>query len=636
MNIEILIALVVFLPLIGGLADFIINEADRSISTFFVAAALICSLLLLTSYEKVYLMKMNWIDELQVGIFIDRIACILLVLVCIISLMVNVFSLAYMKGDPGRARYFGKLGFFTFSMLGLLIADSLILFFIFWEFVGLASYLLIGFWFRKEGVASAAKTAFMVNRVADVALLAGILILNTSAESIFISEFSGTWFLLPSILISIGAFGKSAQVPFSGWLVKAMAGPTPVSALIHAATMVAAGVYLLFRVAPFLDLQVLFLISIIGSVTTLYGGISAMVQNDVKKVLAYSTISQLGFMLIGIGVGAGEASLFHLWTHAFFKAGLFLGAGSVIHFMQKTIGESGNPQDMRLMGGLKARLPFTFWTFIVFSLALSGLPFFSGFMSKEGIVFAALAWADQAGNLGYAVADTALISTLITAFYITRLTVLVFLGEKRNSHSFNLEWKESRQFILTLIVLSLGSIWIFYSLNPFSHLSPFGSASSSNGVLISSSVVGISILLALVGVILSYVLFKPGSNYSKLYRDIESPTSFGGRLVYDGLYLTKVYAFAGSAAVATARALRLIEIKLIDRLINSLAIASVVGAKVLSIFDRLVVDGLVNLVSSISVFIGRRTAGLHSREAQWQLIWLLLLIVLILGWILLF
>ena len=318
MSFDVVIALILFLPAIGGLSDYLLADGKRMVSSVFAAGSFVSSVYLLLSYESAYQIKWEWLSDLHFGILVDGTTAILLALVGLISLLVHVFSIEYMRSDTDRHRYFAKLGFFTFSMMGLLVADSLILLFVFWELVGFSSYLLIGFWYKREGVPGSARMAFMVNRVADVALLAGILLLNSTNDTIFISSFEKTFLFLPSLLIAIGALGKSAQLPFSGWLVKAMAGPTPVSALIHAATMVAAGVYLLFRVGSFLHPTVLIIVALVGGLTAMYGALSAVVQNDIKKLLAYSTVSQLGYMVMGIGVGASEASLFHLWTHAFF------------------------------------------------------------------------------------------------------------------------------------------------------------------------------------------------------------------------------------------------------------------------------------------------------------------------------
>lgn len=641
MSQDIQILLILILPLIGGLSDFLLKDNDRSVSTFFIAAAFTCSLYSLIIFDNPYSIRWEWFAGFEIGILVDRSANLLLVLVTLISLLVHLFSTTYMEGDRGRPRYFKKLGFFTFAMLGLIISDNLLLLFIFWELVGFASYLLIGFWYDKKGVATSARTAFMVNRIADVALFAGILILNAQHDSIFISDFQETWFLLPSVLVAIGAFGKSAQLPFSGWLTKAMVGPTPVSALIHAATMVAAGVYLLYRVSPFLDGTVLVIVAVVGAVTTLYAALSATVQNDIKKVLAYSTISQLGYMVMGIGVGARGAAMFHLWTHAFFKAGLFLGAGVVIHYLQKLSTQTNNsidPQDMRIMGGLRNRLPITFWSFLICGFALAGIPLFSGFLSKESIILSSRIWADQIGTWAYLVPDVALLSVIITAFYIARLIVLVFLGESRIGelvHS-----KESFSMKLPLIILSLGSFWILYAWNPFSHdswmLQYFNSSPILDGSENTFFITVTSVSLALGGMALAYFLFRPGTDFSKGYMHAGSPRGIGGKALYNGFYLTQAYKSFGSFVLFSAQKIHWADRKVLDGIVHAFAVSGVVLAKVINIVDRLIVDGLVNFIARIAKELGNRLAGIHAREIQSQLIWLLLAIVLILSWILLF
>ena len=644
MSVGVLISLVVFLPLIGGIAGFLFNDKYRPVSSFSVGVAFLCALYVLVSVDEAYLAKGDWLMNLQIGILVDKPSAILLTLVTFISLLVHLFSKEYMKDDSGRSRYFLKLGFFTFSMLGLLVADSLLLLFIFWELVGFSSYLLIGFWYDRKGISSSARVAFMVNRIADVSLLVGILILNAQGHSLFISEFKDIWLFLPSLLITIGAFGKSAQWPFSGWLTKAMVGPTPVSALIHAATMVAAGVYLLYRIAPVLPSDVTVIISVVGAVTAFYGAISAITQNDIKKILAYSTISQLGYMVIGTGVGAREASMFHLWTHAFFKAGLFLGAGVAIHYLHQLAKENNqvfDPQDIRRMGGLKGRLPLTFLSFVVCGFALAGIPMFSGFLSKESIIYASLVWADQIGTWAYLVPDIALITVVITAFYIGRLIVLVFLGESRsNGIAKNFEFKENLPLQLPLLILATGSLWFFYGWNPLSHTSWlnqfFGSESSSNETYSSALTSLISITLSIGGMVLAYTLFKPGSNFSSSYSTTYQPVSFSGKLVFNGFYLTTVYQSIGNFFYSLSRSLIWIDTRVLDGIIHFFAVGGVVLSKGLYIIDRLIVDGFVNLISIVARALGKGLSGVHSDEIQWQIIWLLLALVLILSWTLLF
>ncbi|WP_420315699.1 NADH-quinone oxidoreductase subunit L [Ekhidna sp.] len=614
--------LILFLPLVGGLVTYLSSSKKYTILSLGIGFFL--SLFLSLSASD-FVWQIEWLPKYEIALAIDNVSAVLICVVYLISLLVQIFSIEYMSKDKGIGRYYAKLGFFTFSMIGLLMADHLILLFVFWELVGLASYLLIGFWYQREGVPTSAKLAFMVNRIADVALLAGILLINASG-SLQISELNITWAFLPSILIAIGAFGKSAQLPFSGWLTKAMVGPTPVSALIHAATMVAAGVYLLFRVAPFLHPMALTIVAFIGALTALFGGLSALFQNDIKKVLAYSTISQLGYMVLGIGVGGASASVFHLFTHAFFKAGLFLGAGAIIHFMHET---KVDGQDMRNMGGLKKQLPWTFKTFLVCSFALAGLPFFSGFMSKEGIILAAWEWADQQGIWGYIVSDIALITAFLTALYVGRMILLVFFGEERAQ--FSMKITERFALKMPLIILAIGSLWIFYNWNPLAHESWLSAIWSNQSNHAESMVITLlSVLMVSSGLFLSYGLFNPKSSYSLNYATHHERFS----MLSNGFYLTHSYELFGKFMIQIAHGLQRIDLKVIDGVVHFIGVGVVVFSKTIALVDRFVVDGPVNAVAYLSGFIGRRLAGLSSINIQTQLAWLLVGVLLILSWIL--
>jgi len=330
---------------------------------------------------------------LPLGILVDPLTAIMLVVVTSVSSLVIVYSQGYMHGDPGYSRYFAFISLFCMSMLGLVLANNLLALYIFWELVGLCSYLLIGFWYQKPEAAAAAKKAFIVTRLGDIGLLIGILLLFSQAgtleftqieEMVAAGRFDPTFMSLVGILIFCGAVGKSAQFPLHVWLPDAMEGPTPVSALIHAATMVAAGVYLVARTFPIFEAGPLALtvVMAIGTFTALFAATMAMVSNDIKRVMAYSTISQLGYMMLALGVGARTAAVFHLMNHAFFKALLFLAAGSVIHAL--------GTQDLRQMGGLKDRMKITSWTMLIAALSLSGFPLLtSGFWSKDEIMAAA-------------------------------------------------------------------------------------------------------------------------------------------------------------------------------------------------------------------------------------------------------
>lgn len=373
---------------------------------------------------------------IKMGIVIDNLTAIMLAMVTLISFLVHLYSTGYMSGDPRYGRFFAFLGIFTFSMLGIVLADNLFAIYIFWELVGLSSYLLIGFYFEKDSAADAQKKAFLANRVGDIGMWLGILILYSqfhtfSYQEIFANLAAGkfglsqAWLTAAGILLFMGCVGKSAQFPLHVWLPDAMEGPTPVSALIHAATMVAAGVYFVARIFVLLTADALHVIAFIGAFTAFMAATIAITQHDIKRVLAYSTVSQLGYMVLGLGVGAYSAALFHLVTHAFFKACLFLGSGAIIHAMH-------HEQDMRWMGGLRKPMPWTFATFTLATLALAGLPLTSGFMSKDAILAGAIGFANaEGGGIYYIIPFLGFFSAMLTAFYMGRQIWLVFFGESR-------------------------------------------------------------------------------------------------------------------------------------------------------------------------------------------------------------
>ncbi len=388
----------------------------------------------------------NWIDfgdvpgvgplQIKMGIMIDNLTAIMLAMVSLISLLVHIYSTGYMTGEKYYGRYFAYLGIFTFSMLGIVLSDNLFSIYIFWELVGLSSYLLIGFFFEKDSAADAQKKAFLTNRVGDIGMWLGILILYSQFHTFGYEEIyehikagdfhmSQAWLTAAGILLFMGCVGKSAQFPLHVWLPDAMEGPTPVSALIHAATMVAAGVYFVARIFVILTVDALHVIAFIGAITAFMAATIAITQHDIKRVLAYSTVSQLGYMVLGLGVGAYSAALFHLLTHAFFKACLFLGSGAIIHAMH-------HEQDMRWMGGLSKKMPWTFVTFTIATLALAGLPLTSGFMSKDAILAGALGFAEvEGGGIYYLIPVLGFFSAMLTAFYMGRQIWLVFFGESR-------------------------------------------------------------------------------------------------------------------------------------------------------------------------------------------------------------
>ena len=402
---------------------------------------------------------------LNTGILIDNVTAVMLLVVTIVSTLVHLFSIGYMHGDPRYNRFFAYLSIFSFSMLGLVLAESFLFIYIFWELVGLSSYLLIGFWFEKKSASDAGKKAFIVNRVGDFGFLIGILIIYATCgvlgyDQVFLAigegKLSGTLLTLAGIGVFCGAIGKSAQFPLHVWLPDAMEGPTPVSALIHAATMVAAGVYLVGRVYPMFTPDAFLFIACFGLITLFLTASIALAQNDIKKVLAYSTCSQLGYMIMGLGVGGYTAGLAHLTTHAAFKACLFLGSGSVIHAVHS--------QDIQEMGGLRKKMPITFVTFLIATLAISGVPGFSGFYSKDMILGAALEFGMKSGNpLHMVFFIGALFTAGLTAFYMFRLVILTFFGAPKDHHKYDHAHESPASMWVPLVVLAGLSFSFWYS-----------------------------------------------------------------------------------------------------------------------------------------------------------------------------
>ncbi len=393
--------------------------------------------------------------SVDVAFQVDHLSTFMALVVSSISFLIHVYSIGYMHDDRGYWRFFAWLPLFVFFMLMLVLADNYLLMFVGWEGVGLCSYLLIGFWFERQAPQNAATKAFLMNRIGDWGYtVAIVLIFLTFGSFNFRDVFEHVHGKEPALLTAIGlllflgATGKSAQIPLYTWLPDAMEGPTPVSALIHAATMVTAGVYMVARSTPlFVEAsQALAVVAVIGTLTAIVAATIALVQPDIKRVMAYSTVSQLGYMFLALGVGAPIAAIFHLGTHAFFKALLFLGSGSVIHAL-------GGEQDMRKMGGLKAKLPITYWTMVVAGLALAAIPPFAGFWSKDEIVGAAF----QRDGAYVWLWLVALITGGLTAFYITRALWLTFHGTPRDQHLYEHAHESPRVVTVPLVVLAVGA-----------------------------------------------------------------------------------------------------------------------------------------------------------------------------------
>ncbi len=474
------------LPLIASLAIALFLHRSRTLTLFFSIGGVVASFFLSwvlffsfgTTGSPSSASVIPWFNagglHVNLGLSVDGLSSLMLLVVTGVSALVQIYSTAYMHGDRSFARFFGSLSFFTFSMLGIVLADNLVMMFLFWELVGVSSYLLIGFWFERPAAAEAAKKAFLTNRLGDFGFLLGIILVWSLTGTVQFSELAaklkdhpdilGSWSSIAGLLIFCGAMGKSAQFPLHVWLPDAMEGPTPVSALIHAATMVAAGVYLLCRTfflfqattawpgfLVFLGpVSALDVIAVIGGFTALLAALIAIQQNDIKRILAYSTLSQLGYMVMAVGVGGPDAAMYHLTTHAAFKALLFLGAGSVIHACH-------HEQDIWKMGGLAKKLPVTFRTFAIGTAALAGFPLVtSGFYSKDAILVAAVRNGHPVlFGLGVLIAS-------MTTFYMVRLVLVAFGGRCRTSSAehahespIQMTWP-----LIALAIPSIGLAWL--------------------------------------------------------------------------------------------------------------------------------------------------------------------------------
>jgi len=475
---------VIFLPLIGSILGFfgksLIKYFSEIITSLFVSISAVISLVLFwngiqnDAYGNFIIFE--WISSgsfvANWSINIDPLSSVMLVVVTFVSALVHIYSIGYMSHDPHKPRFMSYLSLFTFSMLVLVVSDNFLQLFFGWEGVGLCSYLLIGFWYKKESANNAAIKAFIVNRVGDFGLAIGIFLIffyfgTINFQEVFnlapqfvekklvLFSFDTTLITLICLFLFIGAMGKSAQFLLHTWLPDAMEGPTPVSALIHAATMVTAGVFLVVRCSPLFEYSqtALNLVTVVGMITAIFAASVALVQNDIKKIVAYSTCSQLGYMFFAAGVGAYHVAMFHLFTHAFFKALLFLGSGSVIHAFK-------DEQDIRNMGGVRKKLPYTYVLMLIGTLALTGFPFLSGFYSKDAIIeFAYL----RDSSLGNYAASIGIFTAFLTSIYSWRLFFKTFHGPYNNSKIPINETHESPLIMLgPLLVLAVGAIFAGY------------------------------------------------------------------------------------------------------------------------------------------------------------------------------
>ena len=552
-------------------------------------------------FQKITAYNMTWLqltDQLHIdmGVLIDPISVMMLIVITTVSLMVHIYSLGYMKGEKGFERYYAFLSLFTFSMLGLVLATNIFEMYIFWELVGISSYLLIGFYYQKPSAVRASKKAFIVTRFADLGFLIGILILSFNTKTFdfitltdpagpAISQGSGIGFMGLSVMtwsmifVFMGGVGKSAMFPFHIWLPDAMEGPTPVSALIHAATMVVAGVYLVARMFPIYALAApaaLDIVAWVGAFSSLFAAIIACVQTDIKRVLAYSTISQIGYMMLALGVsgyggheGLGYmASMFHLFTHAMFKALLFLGAGAIIHAVHSNY--------INDMGGLRRYLPITHVTFLIACVTIAGIPPFSGFFSKDEILAAAFHHNRLLFAIEYAVAG-------ITAFYMFRLYFNVFWGEDTSYH--HTPHEAPATMTIPLIILAVGAA--------VSGFIPFSKLVTSDSKVFETEIewgVAVpSVLIGLLGIGIAYILY---AKKNSLPERLAATFKYSYKWAYNKFYIDEIYLFVTK--------------KIIFRFIS----------EPVAWFDRHIVDGTMNAIATVTQTISFRIRDFQSGQIQ--------------------
>ncbi|MGB7061195.1 MAG: NADH-quinone oxidoreductase subunit L [Candidatus Zixiibacteriota bacterium] len=562
--------------------------------------------------------EFTWIDlpgfKIKVGMLIDPLTAVMLFVVCTVSMLVHIYSVGYMEGDPRFSRFFSFLSLFSFSMLGLVLANNFLEIFVFWELVGLTSYLLIGFWFEKKIASDAGKKAFITTRTGDLGFIIGILILTTAAGTFNFREMFHAveaghipfgLLTVGAIFLFAGAVGKSAQFPLHVWLPDAMEGPTPVSALIHAATMVAAGVYLVARTMTiYLAAENAGLVvAIIGCFTAFLAASIALVQNDIKRVLAYSTISQLGYMIMVLGLGGLTAGTFHLYTHAFFKALLFLGAGSVIHAV--------HTNDIWEMGGLYRKMKITAVTFIIASLSISGIFPLSGFWSKDEI----LAVASHFHNPIFLIVATLVAG--MTAFYMFRLCFVTFFGKPRDQEKYDHAHESPKVMTIPLMILAFLSVvagwvgipWLKHGYSSFVYHHEPHHVEPNFILMIVSTVVALS------GIYLAYAMYyKKSISPEKL----KTKFAFVYKVLYNKYYFDELYhAIIVNPIMKLSNILFVkLDVGVVDWLVNGTGSFTVFLSDVKEWFDSHIVDGAVNGLAYVTRGMGSGLRRIQTGQLQ--------------------
>ncbi|MET0586430.1 MAG: NADH-quinone oxidoreductase subunit L [Candidatus Binatia bacterium] len=657
---------IVFLPLLGAIVNGVLGAKIQkrlgkgaiaiiacapvvvafglSLYAFFVLKAL--------DPEKRFLIDnlYRWIDlgslQVDMAFLIDPLSAVMILIVTGIGGLIHIYATGYMHDDNGFWRFFAYLNLFTAAMLTLVLGDSLLLLFVGWEGVGLCSYALIGFWYTDHNNARAGNKAFIVNRVGDFGFVLGMFLLFWSLDAqghgtLTVREMvkwaptikdSLLWgwpvITLATLFLFVGATGKSAQIPLFVWLPDAMAGPTPVSALIHAATMVTAGVYMTARMNVFFSMAptTLHVIAVIGVATALVAASIALTQYDIKKVLAYSTVSQLGYMFIGIGVGGYAAAVFHLMTHAFFKACLFLGAGSVIHAMH-------HEQDMRKMGGLKVWMPVTFITFFISVLAIAGFPPFAGFFSKDEILWLA------ASNGHWTIWFLAVCGAGLSAFYMFRQLFMTFYGACRADHHTQEHLHESPQVMtLPLIILAVGAVLAGFIglpgvlggsqfahwLEPVIHAHEEAHASHA----LEWGLMAVSVSVASLGVFLAYLMYRRESLSPAIFANLAGGSLY--RLFDHKWYFDEIYQVVFvNGTLLIARLGSLFDQYIIDGIVDGAAALTRFVSWLNGLFDQYIIDGIVNLIANVTFGIGNKLRRVQTGNINSYLYGILIAVVLL-------
>lgn len=632
--------LVIATPLLSALVSLLLPARNERWITrtasglMFVGLLAAVGLFSVIGGEDFGLLSFSWFhlgdQPVIMGLYIGDTTVRMLVLVMLVSFLVHLYSTTYMAGDAALKRYYAALGFFTFSMLGIVLSNNLLLMFIFWELVGFSSYMLIGHWRHQPAAAEAAKKAFVMNRIGDAGFIVGLMIFWAMGGTfdygmLASADIDSFWKTAGALCIFCGVIGKSAQFPLFTWLPDAMEGPTPASALIHAATMVAAGVFLLVQMHALFTPTSLDVIAVTGLITALLAALAALAQTDFKKILAYSTVSQLGFMVMAVGAGAPEAAFLHLFTHGFFKACLFLCAGAVIHALheaQHSTHDHFDVQDIRNLGGLRRKLPFTFAAFAISGAALAGLPFFSGFLSKDAILTALLYWKGDAFSWRYIIFGGAFLVSFLTALYTFRMIAAVFLGQEQKTAGLTVH-EPSWYMRAPIALLAVGSCWFLVSWNPLNYYGWLYMPWKADENFHSSILVFVSAAWVLIACAVAYFL------YSRRYTQQAA-------MLKQAFYIDKAYLWVATKPVlALAFFTERIDRRYIDGFLHYVAYSQVTLAHLTGFFDRVIIDGTVNGMAALIRTIGSFTRSFQGGKIQLYIFWSVLAIIIFLIWTLL-